>query len=337
MNNTPSMNTLSQLRICTQKLTPQTEKHLNAICMGHCPANQQKLRAAYLIGKRWPKGSTIRIAFLSNGDGVRRTPSDVLKSPSSTIDPLQKIADTLSPIELIKKVIMERIMPLVNLNITFIDNPSQANVRVGFDSGSGAWSYVGTECQTVSPAEATINFGWIDVPTIMHECYHMMGFIHEHQNPKGEPIQWDKDRVYAWAKQTQGWGKEITDTNILNKYNTAEINGSNFDPKSIMLYFFPAFLTTNGKGTQQNLRLSGDDVIWLYNDYPRDDITPAEFYMNVYGQDIEQAVKDSEREAKRQNGGITPFRIGLGIVGIGIILVLLSMFRSRKKLKRRVF
>ena len=113
----------------------------------------------------------------------------------------------------------------------------------------------------------TLNYGWIDAKTISHEVGHVLSMIHEHQNPNGQTISWNEDIVYKWAETTQGWDKETTVHNIIVKYKVDEINGSDFDPMSIMLYFFPGDLTTNNKGTHQNLRLSAYDVEYLNSVY----------------------------------------------------------------------
>jgi hypothetical protein len=120
-----------------------------------------------------------------------------------------------------------------------------------------------------------MNFGWFDVPTTLHEFCHALGMVHEHQNPKGKPILWDKPRVKEWANKTQGWSEETTNNNIIERYKLDEINGSTFDSKSIMLYFFPGDLVldpeTNkccGTGTNQNLMFSPYDVLYLNYNYP---------------------------------------------------------------------
>ena len=165
---------------------------------------------------------------------------------------------------------MDRIQPLVNLKFVFVpDNSSKALIRIDFDPNKGSWSLLGTDCKynTDSP---TMNFGWFNVGTVLHEFGHALGMIHEHQNPRGKKIQWDKNKVYAWAKDTQGWSNEETDNNILNAYDIDRINGSDFDPLSVMLYFFPGSLTTDNRGTQQNLRFSATDVLWISKMYPNE-------------------------------------------------------------------
>jgi hypothetical protein len=90
--------------------------------------------------------------------------------------------------------------------------------------------------------------------------------LHEHESPYGG-IKWNRQAVYTWARETQGWDEETTDENILNTYATNEISGSVFDPDSVMLYFFPASLTLNNQGTKQNLRYSKTDLEWLASTY----------------------------------------------------------------------
>ena len=144
-----------------------------------------------------------------------------------------------------------------------------------------------------------MNFGWFDVPTTLHEFCHALGMIHEHQNPKGKTILWDKERVLRWAKETQGWDKETTDSNIIERYKMDEINGSTFDSKSIMLYFFPGNLVldpnTNqccGTGTNQNLMFSPYDVLYLNYNYPlkNSDLTSEQFTVKFFNDVFNQQV-----------------------------------------------
>ena len=107
---------------------------------------------------------------------------------------------------------------------------------------------------------------------------------------------WDKNKVFEWAKENQGWSEDTTKENIINKYDKKLINGSSFDPLSIMLYFFPASLTTNNKGTQQNFRLSGEDVLWIHNTYPRDTgISPEKFYKDTYKINLKDSISKSKK------------------------------------------
>ena len=285
---------ITQTRICVQKM-PHTERHeYNKIIQSSSSdKHAEKLKAAFQTKKIWPRDSKIRIAFTESGDNL-----SVTGVSGKNIDPLQNEVNNMSVQKAIKKIVQERIIPLVNLDIAFIDNPADANVRISFDDKGGAWSLLGTD-HLSEKTNPTMNFGWIDVPTVIHEMGHMLGMIHEHQNPKGQNIDWNDKKVFEWAKETQGWDEQTTRQNILDKYDSNSINGSSFDPQSIMLYFFEADLTNNGVGTKQTVRLSGIDVDWIHQMYPKDNgITPTAFYKEVYNSSLQSSIDTSERMAK---------------------------------------
>ena len=285
---------LTNSRICVQKITHLELNEYNKIMMSSSSdKHAEKLKAAFQTKKIWPRDSKIRIAFTESGDNL-----SVTGVSEKNIDPLQNEVNNMSVQKAIKKIVQERIIPLVNLDIAFIDNPADANVRISFDDKGGAWSLLGTD-HLSEKTNPTMNFGWIDVPTVIHEMGHMLGMIHEHQNPKGQNIDWNDKKVFEWAKETQGWDEQTTRQNILDKYDSNSINGSSFDPQSIMLYFFEADLTNNGVGTKQTVRLSGIDVDWIHQMYPKDNgITPTAFYKEVYNSSLQSSIDTSERMAK---------------------------------------
>ena len=298
------MQDLQQARICVEKILPKDQAYFNSI---HHPSHSidyiKKSRAAFINAKLWPIESKIRIGFLTKPRSVTWTPINVLEQSGKQLDPLTPVVRKLSPEEAIKKVVMERLKPLVGLNIEFVDDPHSANVRVDFGSGKGTWAFVGTDNLHEKYPKQTMNFAWLDVGTIIHEFCHVLGMIHEHQNPRGEPIDWNEQAVYKWAAETQGWDKSTTDNNIINKYDINQINGSAFDPLSIMLYFFPAFLTNDGKGTQQNLRLSGPDTLWVNKIYSKGAPETAQtFYPKVYNISLETALNESGISDERSGG-----------------------------------
>ena len=124
----------------------------------------------------------------------------------------------------------------------------------------------------------------------------MLSLIHEHQNSNKNPIEWNKEEVYKWAKITQNWDKEITDENILQTYPVDQINGSVFDPLSIMLYFYPANLTINNVGTRENLTLSAQDVKYISEKYPGGSMSPEDFYMITYNQTLQDNINESNSD-----------------------------------------
>lgn len=319
-----------ETRICVQKLHVHHEKQLHDIHKSDISHDhKQRLRAAFFTKKIWPKNSKIRIGFLGNGKQIPRSSlQDIQEHGSGKVDPLQTQEDRLSVQQMIRKIVRERIVPLVNLDIDFVDDVNKANVRISFDPDGGAWSLVGTD-HLHQKTGATMNLGWFDVATTMHEFGHMLGMIHEHQNPKGEPIKWNDKKVFEWAKATQGWSEQTTETNIIKRYDISSINGSNFDPMSIMLYFFPASLTTNNIGTHQNLRLSGLDVEWITKTYPTDHgNTAEEFYQKVYNESLRSSIEQSEKEASQFGKGSPTINwktIGIGVLFIIIVLLVVMV------------
>ena len=140
-----------------------------------------------------------------------------------------------------------------------------------FDSHDGVWSYIGTDCRSIPLNEATMNLGFLDGGTAAHEFGHAIGLAHEHQNPAGG-IEWNEEVVIReCAKSPNFWDEEKTRHNVLRKYSVDQINGTAFDPKSIMLYFFPASWTLNGIGTEANDVLSSLDKEFIAGAkmYPR--------------------------------------------------------------------
>jgi hypothetical protein len=324
---------LAETKICVQKMLHHHQKEFNSIHnSGLAPHHVQRLQAAFFTKKLWPKNSKIRIAFTETGNQVKRTNL----SGKKNVDPLQKQVEKMSVQQAVKKVVRERIIPLVNLDISFVEKPEQANVRVSFKPGS-AWSLVGTD-HLHEPTKPTINLGWFDVPTTIHEFCHMLGMIHEHQNPDGESIKWDDAAVFKWASESQGWSEKTTEENIIHKYDKSSVNGSSFDPLSVMLYFFPSYLTTNNVGTKQNLRFSGEDVLWISKMYPNEHgITASKFYKTTYGITLSSSLATSKSyAAKFGSGGMNMNwkSIGVGIaITVALILVaaLIWWFINKRK------
>lgn len=151
---------------------------------------------------------------------------------------------------------------VANLKFAFND-ALNAEIRVAFDRNDGAWSYVGTDCRSIPLDEPTMNLGFLDGGTAAHEFGHAIGLAHEHQNPAGG-IQWNEEVVIREAaKSPNFWDEATTRHNILRKYSADQINGTAFDPDSIMLYFFPASWTLNGIGTKANDVLSQMDKAFV--------------------------------------------------------------------------
>ncbi|MFJ3670085.1 M12 family metallopeptidase [Streptomyces sp. NPDC090106] len=137
----------------------------------------------------------------------------------------------------------------LGIGVTFAEvrDRSEAELRIGFQAGDGSWSAVGKDALRVGLHERTMNFGWdLTEPgeraTALHEIGHALGMRHEHQNPYAG-IHWDDEAVYAeLAGPPNHWSRDRTYGNILCKLDSREVNGSSWDPQSIMEYPFPAGL-----------------------------------------------------------------------------------------------
>jgi hypothetical protein len=121
---------------------------------------------------------------------------------------------------------------------------SEAEVRIGYSTADGSSaSAVGRDVLKAPLNEPTTVYGWdLTTPygsgTALHELGHVLGMEHEHQNPFAG-IQWNEQAVYdALAQPPNSWDHSTTFHNILEKLNANQVQGSKWDPDSIMEYEF---------------------------------------------------------------------------------------------------
>ena len=198
-----------------------------------------RLRAIAPVGKQWPKGTVLTVAFMGGTEQQRSFVRSIIPQWET------------------------------KCGIRFEFKPSlPAMIRIGFDSGDGAWSYVGTDCASIPTNQATTNLGWLDQAVVLHEIGHALSFLHEHQNPSGG-LQWDREAVIADLSGAPNyWSVAEIEHNVLNKYSVDQILGTDFDSKSIMLYSFPASWTTNGFSAPWNTSISVQDAAFANRLYP---------------------------------------------------------------------
>jgi hypothetical protein len=207
-------------------------------------------KAAMLLGAKWPVGSVVTVRFLDEaGDAVLR----------------QRV-----------QAVAEEWTKLANLTLDF-RNDGPTDIRIAFMPGNGSWSYIGTMCRQIAEPLPTMNYGWLtpdsDEPelrrVVLHEFGHALGLIHEHQNPKGGGIAWNEDAVKAdLGGPPNNWNLATIQTNMFRKYELSEVDATDVDPLSIMMYPIPKSWTFDGTSAGLNGELSATDREKIAQDYP---------------------------------------------------------------------
>ena len=206
-------------------------------------------RAIMPIGKRWMNGSTLRVRFIGG------TTAQQAKAQEQAL----------------------WWTAFANLQFDF-NNAPDAEIRIAFDPSDGAWSYIGTDNRGIALNQPTMNLGFLDGGTAAHEFGHAIGLAHEHQNPAGG-MEWNEATVIkSLSGPPNNWDEAMIRHNVLQKYRVDQIQGTAFDPDSIMLYFFPGDWVESGVGTHANNVLSAVDKAYIASAqaYPKTAPTEAE-------------------------------------------------------------
>jgi hypothetical protein len=257
---------MSVQKICVEKNYPELHK---------TPTEKEKDFAAFLRSRVWPLGTSQNVAFMNTpeegGVVLVPAPANARKSPLQIkYEGLQR-EGKLDIKKAIQEIVETEYNPILDrFKFVFVDDVNKANIRIKFDKAQGSYSVIGREAAKVPKNQPTMNFAWFDVGTVLHEFGHALGLIHEHQNPKGNDIKWNVSALNSYMKTTQGWDSQQVNDQVIQKYKRNQINGSNFDPDSIMLYFYPADLTENNVGTTQNRVLSETDKKTIADAYSAD-------------------------------------------------------------------
>jgi hypothetical protein len=283
------------------------------------------VKAAFKVSAIW-KQPELRIAFLDGSDHQK---------------------------EWVKSNVQKHLEPLCSrIKFTWGVPPYISDIRISFLLPGQAWSLIGNEALTEPKNNPTMNLGWIDddvsnngpkykgtAQVILHEFGHAMGMIHEHQTPFGNPLVWNKPVVYSELQRTNGWDAAAVDNNMFHVYGDYEcckkansqsppdlvkitqcclsdqVNGSQYDPDSIMLYMFPPKWLISGPPTKANTAYSELDKQWM---------------RNYYGDGIKESFESKD------DYGILGLYI-FGIIMLIIFIVILSLILVRLWKKDRQF
>jgi len=207
---------------------------------------------------------------------------------------------------------------------------SEAEVRIGYSTADGtSASAVGRDVLRTPGSEPTTVYGWdLTSPygrgTALHELGHVFGMEHEHQNPYAG-IKWHEQAVYdSLGKPPNNWDHETTFHNILEKLSTQQVQGSNWDPDSIMEYEFEAGLIDEPQqydinGLTPPATLSNADKEWALKWYPplKAALPALQPFQTVAadlaaGQQMDLAIKPTEsRQYKFETKGATDTLLAL--------------------------
>lgn len=217
------------------------------------PANITDERKSFILSgaKKWVNGTDIKY-FFTEGDEAQR--------------------------QVVRQAFEQWKDLGIGISFTEVTDRAASMCRIGFDLTAGSWSYVGRDNLTIALNETTMNFGWdltanaYGMTTALHEIGHLIGFQHEHQSPFSG-IEWNVDAVYKeFSGYPNYWKKSAIDHNILNKMPPNTVQGSAWDPKSIMEYQFNPGLVINPKPYDQGIFppgiLSANDIQGVISLYP---------------------------------------------------------------------
>ena len=193
-------------------------------------------------GKLWPVGQVLRVKFL---DGSAQQRAEV-----------EKFARDWEA--------------HANIRFEFGSDDPDAEVRISFNSQDGSWSFVGTDALGVASDEPTMNLGWVFRQNVVHEFGHVLGLVHEHQNPVDGPT-WNRERVIAdMTGAPNFWNEAMIEETIFRKLTPEQYPGvRGYDPTSIMGYAYSPGWLADGSISLPGETLSQSDKTYIAELYPR--------------------------------------------------------------------
>lgn len=163
-------------------------------------------------------------------------------------------------------------------NVNFVESRTEPQVRIAREGGrdGGYWSYVGTDIKQIARGEPTMNLEGFTMNTpesefvrvVRHETGHTLGFPHEHMR-RDLVAKIDRRKAIEYFKRTQGWTEQEVIQQVLTPISERSLIGtSKPDPRSIMCYQIPGFLTKSGDPILGGRDISALDAEFVATIYP---------------------------------------------------------------------
>jgi len=232
-----------------------------------------RMDAIFAHEKKWANGTKLRYYFFD-----KRTDGESRLTASGTRKFISWVGAEKQR-EVVRKAFATWAKTGMGLTFEEVKSREDAEIRIGFMAGDGAWSYLGRDVLNRGKNQRTMNFGWDltrndGFDTALHEIGHTLAMPHEHQNPFAG-IVWDEAKVIAdLGGPPNNWDETKTRWNILRKIDADTVIGSSWDPDSIMHYPFRAGMILEPKKfrTEPLLPaggLSDRDKAWALETYPK--------------------------------------------------------------------
>jgi hypothetical protein len=179
-----------------------------------------------------------------------------------------------APMDLQQRILSH--MNAWNCGITFVlVSDGHADVRISL-TGSGFWSYLGTDITLVPDSQPTMNLQGFSMSTsdsefhrvVRHETGHTLGFPHEHL--RQEVVNnIDRGQAYDYFRRTYGWPPAMVDNNVLVPLEQSKIMGTPVDVTSIMAYQLPGEIMKDGIPVPGGVDINWSDFTFCQRIYPR--------------------------------------------------------------------
>ncbi len=162
-----------------------------------------------------------------------------------------------------------------DVHLSFVES-AEGQIRISRVDGEGNWAEIGNHAAAVPAHEATMNLDNITDAAlesqirriVMHETGHCIGLLHEHL--RQELV----DRIVPhlaidYFADLNGWDETRTRTEVLSALTDPSLlTGGAPDPDSVMCYFIPGSITTDGVPILGGGKPSAGDIAFVKRLYP---------------------------------------------------------------------